>query len=165
MGSIELRRSEAEAVDHSTCRHGGPPRVTFNTSCHRRGFHFTWDGIREDTRAFITSCLLYIMTKSGSTIPRPISSTLHGSKPNEVLHFDYLFLDTFSQDEMYVLVLKDDFSGHCWLSATNSACSEHDAKTSDQWTRTFSSPAYWVSDQGGILLLIIWVRTLLVTRS
>ncbi len=90
---------------------------------------FIRDVIRQDTRAFVTSCLLCIMTKSGSTIPRPISTTLHGSKPNEVLHFDYLFLGTSSQDEMYVLVLKDDFSGYCWLSATNSACSEHAAKT------------------------------------
>jgi len=110
--------------------------------------NFRWTGIQRDVRDFVASCLLCIMAKSGNKIPRPLSTTLHGSKPNEVLHFDYLFLGKSIDDSKYVLALKDDISGYCWLAPTSNANGEFAAATLARWNRTFSAPSFWVSDQG-----------------
>jgi len=69
-------------------------------------------------------------------------------KPNEVLHFDYLFLGKSIDDSKYVLALKDDISGYCWLAPTSNANGEFAAATLARWNRTFSAPSFWVSDQG-----------------
>ena len=109
---------------------------------------FTWYGIRQDTRDFVSACLLCVMSKSGSKVPRPLANTLHAMKPGDVLHFDYLFLGESESKDMYVLALKDDFSGYCMLAPTSSACHTHAAATLSRWNRTFTPPEYWVSDQG-----------------
>lgn len=53
---------------------------------------YTWVGMRRDVHAFVDDCLLCVMAKSGNKVPRPLATTLHACKPNEVIHFDYLFL-------------------------------------------------------------------------
>lgn len=40
---------------------------------------------------------------------------LHETAPNEVLHFDDLFVSDSKTDFKYVLALKDNLSGGCWL--------------------------------------------------
>lgn len=109
---------------------------------------FTWRKIQIDAKDFVSNCLLCILSRTGSKIPRPLSITLHGSRPNEVLHFDYLFLGEGETDKKYVLVVKDDFSGYAWLSPSTSATAAHAAEVLARWQRTFTTPVYWVSDQG-----------------
>lgn len=110
--------------------------------------HFKWSGMREDVHDFVGECLLCLLAKTGEKIPRPLSLTLHGTRPNEVLHFDYLYLGEGSSGNMYTLVLKDDLSGYCWLSPSTKADASHTARTLARWIRTFTPPDYWISDQG-----------------
>ena len=109
---------------------------------------FTWTDLREDVRTFVSSCLLCVLAKGGNKIPRPLSTTVHATKPNEVIHFDYLFLGESENDHKYVLVVKDDLTGYCWLEPTTTADAEHTAKVLAHWTRVFTTPNIWVSDQG-----------------
>lgn len=109
---------------------------------------FTWTDLRDDIRTFVASCLLCVLAKSGDKIPRPLSTTLHATKPNEIIHFDYLYLGECEKDDKYVLVVKDDLSGYCWLEPTTSADSEHTAEVLARWNRVFTTPSTWVSDQG-----------------
>lgn len=109
---------------------------------------FVWKGITTDVREFVSNCLLCVLSRSGATIPRPLAQTLHAVKPNDVLHFDYLFLGRSDGDLKYVLVVKDDFSGYVWVTPTSNATAEHAAETLSRWQRTFTAPSYWVSDQG-----------------
>ena len=109
---------------------------------------FTWTNLRDDTRSFISSCTLCVLSKSGNKVPRPLSTTLHASKPDEVIYFDYLFLGDSDEDRKYVLVVKDDLSGYCWLESTQSADATHTAKVLARWNRVFTTPDTWVSDQG-----------------
>lgn len=51
-------------------------------------------------------------------------------------------------DQKYVLVLKDDLSGYCWLEASATADSKHAAEVLSRWTRVFTSPDVWLFDQG-----------------
>lgn len=60
-----------------------------------------------------------MLSRSGATVPRPLFQTLHASKPNDVLRFDYLFLGKSDGDKKYVFVVKDDFSRYAWVTPTD----------------------------------------------
>lgn len=53
---------------------------------------FTWDSIKEDTRDLVLGCINCLMSKTGHKIPRPMSETVHAEKPNDVLHFYFLYM-------------------------------------------------------------------------
>ncbi len=80
--------------------------------------HFFWIDQHDDVRAFVSSCLLCVLAKSGNKVPGLLSTTLHAKKPNEIIHFDCLFLGESDGDSRYVLVVKDDLSGYCRLEPT-----------------------------------------------
>ena len=80
--------------------------------------------------------------------PRPLAHALHGSKPNEVLHFDYLYLGPGSDSLNYVSILKDNFSSYVWLFPTESADADNAAQCICTWIAAFGSPSWFVSDQG-----------------
>lgn len=109
---------------------------------------FSWTDQRDDVRNFVSFCLLCLLSKTGNKIPSPLSSTIHASRPNEVIHFDYLFLGQSEKEEKYAMIGKDDLSGYIWLDTTASADSEHAADVLARWTRVFTVPDVWVSDQG-----------------
>lgn len=77
-----------------------------------------WRGKTTDAKDFVANCLLCVLSRSGSKLHRPIATTLHASKRNEVLNFDYLFLGESEDETKYALVIKDDFSGFAWIRAT-----------------------------------------------
>lgn len=54
--------------------------------------HFRWKRMAGDIRDFVTGCLQCIVTRSGEAISRPLGSTNHGARPNEVVHFDFLYM-------------------------------------------------------------------------
>ena len=76
------------------------------------GYWQKWD---EDVKDFCSQCRLCEKTKTGETIPRPWGQSVSGSKPGEVVHFDYMYIappkDNWDHKYKYVLVLKDDYSG------------------------------------------------------
>ena len=51
---------------------------------------YVWSGMEAQMREFVQQCLHCADTRSGDVIPRPLGRTLHGTAPNEVVHFDYL---------------------------------------------------------------------------
>ena len=110
--------------------------------------HFCWTDQRDDVRAFVSSCLLCVLAKRGNKIPRPLAMTLHAMKPNEIIHFDYLFLGESDGANKYVVVVKDDLSGYCWLEPTAKADATHTPDVLARWTRVFTAPEVWVSDPG-----------------
>ena len=109
---------------------------------------FTWADLKSDVELFVKSCILCLSTRAGDKIPRPFSSTIHALLPNEVLHFDYLYMGKGANDLKYVLVLRDDLSGYVWLVPAQWADSETTAKEISRWIRTFTSMRVWISDQG-----------------
>lgn len=86
-----------------------------------------------------------MLPRSGEKVPRPLANTLYASQPNEVLHFDYLYLRDGQNETSYVLVVKDDFSGYIWLCETNRANAAHAAEVLSRLHSDFRAPPYWVS--------------------
>jgi hypothetical protein len=48
--------------------------------------------------------------------PTPAGSQLHATKPNEILHFDFLYIELSRDGKyQYLLLLKDELSRCLWL--------------------------------------------------
>jgi hypothetical protein len=53
---------------------------------------------------------------SRDKVPRLLGTQLHATKPNETLHFDFLYIGLSRDGKyQYLLLLKDDLSGYLWL--------------------------------------------------
>lgn len=84
-------------------------------------------------------------------MPRLLSGTAHATRPNEIIHFDYLYMGkSRDQDKNFIniLVIKNDLSSCCWLKRPAAVDSNHVAKILARRTRVFTAPKVWVSDQG-----------------
>ena len=77
-----------------------------------------WSGMEAQVRALVRQCLHCADTRSGDVVPRPLGEKVHGTAPNEVVHFDYLYVGEsgpqasqgLSEDGglWYILVIMDD---------------------------------------------------------
>lgn len=70
---------------------------------------YRWRNMSEDCTDFLKHCFHCLSANGDLKMPRPLPLTLHGTKPNEVLHFDFPFLGPTTKGLKYVLVLKDDY--------------------------------------------------------
>ena len=88
-------------------------------------------------------------SKAGEKIPRPLGETVHGTRPGEVLHLDYLYVGDsgpLGKEFKYVLVMMDDSSNFVWLESTESCTAASTAKHLLRWCKTLGVPEVWVSD-------------------
>lgn len=73
----------------SHCGTNGHRGVEATTSIIKESF--TWVNLEKDMKTFISQCVHCITTRAGNMVPRPFSSALHGTKPNEVIQMDFLY--------------------------------------------------------------------------
>ena len=71
--------------------------------------------MNDDVKTFCNKCLHCASTKGSILIPRPQSHTLHASKPNEILHFDYFYMGEGEDGYKYILTIKYDLSNYICL--------------------------------------------------
>lgn len=109
-----------------------------------------WRTIGADVKSFVNKCL-HCLVANEQKCPRPYGETLHATKPNEVLHFDFLSMPKRLQVFKYVPVSKDDMSGFCeffpqqwWISR---CCSSIDGLVQAIWCSLLmgfgSRMAFW----------------------
>ncbi|GMF18554.1 unnamed protein product [Phytophthora fragariaefolia] len=107
-----------------------------------------WPSLADDVSRFVRSCIHCVATRNGRE-PRPYGPAIHATKPNEVIHFDYL---TLPEDEdshnKYVLVVKDDFSSFTELYPAADPDASTCADALLQWFYRYGIVHQWVSDQG-----------------
>ncbi|CAN0090339.1 unnamed protein product, partial [Sphacelaria rigidula] len=51
-----------------------------------------WQGIEIRVREFVRQCLHCADSRTGDFVPRPLGETVHGTKPDEVADFDFLYV-------------------------------------------------------------------------
>lgn len=107
---------------------------------------FNWRYIRGDAETFVSEFILCLLSKTGSNIPLPLASTLHGERPNQVFHFDYHFLRCSDTDHIYALEFNGDIIGHCLSQPSGYAMADNTSMVLTRWMRTFSPPPFWDSD-------------------
>lgn len=80
--------------------------------------------MKQDVATFVGSCLHCLATALGTTVPSPISYTMHASEPNTILHFDFCYISAGEEGMKYVLVMKNDFSGYVWFKSASETTEE-----------------------------------------
>jgi transposase InsO family protein len=103
----------------------------------------------KDVKVFVQNCLHSIATIPGDKVPRSLGTQLHATKPNEILHFDFLYIG-LSRDGKYqcLLLLKDDLSGYLCLVPCRTADAAATVDALMRWLAMFSVVLLWISDRG-----------------
>lgn len=109
---------------------------------------FTWSELTKDVEYFVRCCLHCASTTGGPPQPRPLEEALHADLPNELLHWDYLYMGKSTTSEEYVLVIKDDASKFVWLISCHTADGKATYTHLLDWFANFGVFRTWVSDQG-----------------
>lgn len=77
---------------------------------------YWWMDVNRYVRESTQSCIHCIISRTGERIPRPISTVLHGTRSDEVVHVDFLYMGTAGGcDLKYELLIKDYISSYSWL--------------------------------------------------
>lgn len=81
-------------------------------------------------------------------MPRPLGEAMRSTKPNELIHWDYIYMGQSDEGFVYLLVIKDDASHfvRLHLCTTADAATTYDALM--DWFTLFGVCYNWVSDQG-----------------
>ena len=112
----------------------------------------TWINIDKDFTKFYKSCLQCAVHNPDLEMKRPWGESIIATKPNEVIEFDFLFMEKAHRDALhkyeYVLVLKDKFSKFVWLHPCIVANADAVVDALLQWCTLFGVPKIWISDQG-----------------
>jgi hypothetical protein len=111
--------------------------------------YVAWRTMAKDVKVFVQNCLHYVATFPGDKVPRPLGTQLHATKPNEILHFDFMYIG-LSRDKkyQYLLLLKDDLSGYLWLVSCLTADAVATVDTLMRWFAVFGFVLLWISDRG-----------------
>lgn len=67
---------------------------------------------------------------------------------NEVIHFDLCYVMLGTNEILYFLVIKDEFSGYVWLIPDAEADSETTTDALLKWLSKFGIAHRWVSEKG-----------------
>jgi len=73
---------------------------------------------------------------------------LHSDRPNEIIHFDYLYMGPSDQGMQYVLIIKDDASAFVWLEPCTATDAESTVEVLLRWFASFGVVQTWISDRG-----------------
>jgi hypothetical protein len=124
-----------------------------------------WTTMAKDVKVVVQNFLHCVATIPGDKVPRALGTQLHATKPNEILHFDFLYIGLSNDGKyQYLLLLKDYLSGYLWLVACRTADS---AATVDKLMRRFAVfgvVLLWISDRGSLcrqtdaMVCCVWCR-------
>ncbi len=107
-----------------------------------------WKSLDVDVQTFVRNCIHCLSTNGGAKVPRPFGPTCHGTKPNDLIQFDYIEMGPSRVGHKYILMIRDDFSSYLWLFPFENANSENSASAILEWATTFTIPKGFMSDGG-----------------
>jgi hypothetical protein len=96
----------------------------------------------KNVKVFVGSCFHCIASAPVETTPRPRGEAMHATKPNEIIHFDYLYMGKSVDDAEYVLIVKDDFSNYVWLKQCKDADADSTVSVLIEWFAAFGVARY-----------------------
>jgi hypothetical protein len=94
---------------------GNSGHLGYQATTQKLTQYFYWKNCIEDIKALCSSCLHCLPTRGGVRIPRPLGTQVHGKKPNEVIHMDWIYIWPVKKNGIHEyqwnLILRDDLSG------------------------------------------------------
>jgi Integrase core domain/Integrase zinc binding domain len=143
-----LHGQRLAATDLHSRAHGLGGHRGYVTTSNAIKSEFTWLSLELDVKPFCQTCLHCLSTIGGDRTPRPLGEALHATRPNEVIHFDFLYLGPSDVGLKYFLLIKDDLSGYVWLIPSQAADAATVVDALLSWFAAFGVSMTWVSDQG-----------------
>jgi hypothetical protein len=71
--------------------------------------YVAWTTMAKHVKVFVQNCLHCVATIPGDNVPRPSGTQLYATKPNEILHFEFLYIGLSRYGKyQYLLLFKDD---------------------------------------------------------
>jgi hypothetical protein len=111
--------------------------------------YVAWTTITKDVKVFVQNCFHCVATIPGDKSPRPLGTQLHATKPNEILHFDFLYIGLSRGGKyQYLLLLKDDLSRYLCLVPCRTADAAATVDALMRWFAVFGVVLLWISDRG-----------------
>lgn len=101
---------------------------------------FFLNTLPDDVGLFVTSCIHCLSTTSGTTVQSPFGHTLHGTKPNSLLQFDYIELGVGATGDKYILLFLEDHSGYSWMYPSVTKSAETASNSILDWCAAFGAP-------------------------
>jgi hypothetical protein len=140
--------------------------VIAHAGCHsgHLGYHVAlnllkqwvyWVGMERDIRKICSECLHCLPTRKGFRIPRLLGTACHGVRPNQVLHYDYMYIAPNKDDSLnyhWVFVIRDDFSGMVLIRPTVIPNTRNTVDALLEWRAIFGNSEIYVSDQASYFL-------------
>jgi Integrase zinc binding domain len=65
--------------------------------------YVAWTTMAKDVKVFVQNCFHCAATIPRNKVPRPLGTQLHATKPNEILHFEFLYIAFVKRREVSVL--------------------------------------------------------------
>jgi hypothetical protein len=111
--------------------------------------YVAWTTITKDVEVFVQNRPHVVATIPGYKVPRPLGTQLHATKPNETLHFDFLYIGLSRDGKyQYLLLLMNDLSGYLWLEPCRTADAAATVDALMRWFAVFGVELLWISDRG-----------------
>jgi Integrase core domain/Integrase zinc binding domain len=111
--------------------------------------YVAWTTMAKDVKVFVQNCLHCVATIPGDKVSHPLGTQLHATKPNEILHFDFLHIGLSGDGKyQYLLLLMDDLSGYLWLVPCRTADAADTVDALMRWFAVFGVVLLWISDRG-----------------
>ena len=136
---------------------GNAGHRSFRVSVDYLKEHVYWPTMIKDMQDFKDTCLNCVKDQTGARIPRPLGDQLKASYRGEIISMDYCYIapkrSTNTHLFVYILVIKDEFSGFVELIPCEHANHEHAANEIIKWISRYGCiPRYVRSDQGSHFL-------------
>jgi hypothetical protein len=142
--AVELQLSLCMEAHCCSTRH----RAYEETLCAIKEY-VVWTAMAKDVKVFVQNCLHCVATVPGDKVPRPLGTQIHATKPNEILHFDFLYIGLSRDGKyQYLLLFKDDLSGYGWLEPCLTADPAATVDALMRWLAVFNVVLLWISDRG-----------------
>ena len=116
---------------------------------------YFWKGMKDDVADFVRACLHCLSVKGGRKVPRPWGSTMHATKPNQMIWFDYLYIGDSAEGYTYIFVIRCAFSGYVELIPARNADARTAARGILDWFKRFGLVFVWGSDRGSHFLNLV----------
>lgn len=89
---------------------------------------FYWTTLDANVQLFVSTCIQCLSPTGGRRVPRLFEPAVYGTRPNDLIQLYDLEMGSSRTGEKYILMLRDDHSGNCWLY---NACTTDAATASD----------------------------------
>jgi Integrase core domain/Integrase zinc binding domain len=111
--------------------------------------YVAWTTMAKDVKVFLQNYLHCVATIPGDKLTRSLGTQLDRTKPNEILHFDFLYIGLSRDGKyQYLLLLKDDLSGYLWLVSCRTADSAVTVDALMRWFAVIGVVLLWILDRG-----------------